>query len=261
MDTRNSLYIDNLIREVDSIELLSPIDIARVSSLYIRIFNDSSSIVNNVSISYIRSYDGKRMYRNRQRFFDQVYELFLRNGLGVDDKRKVLKMVARRCARVPTSANGMRYFVQIVIEETNSWLKSKKTLEKRLELVNKFKMAIKKYLNLTYSLGFNEPSSCVNYLIERHKIDKYIMSGDFSLMLLPFMPKVEDCIRKNYEHYEMTDSWEMMKGRYFNHIEQYRNMALEIKSAFPRNISNFSDYFDTIYTDTYYKLMLGKKKA
>ena len=57
----------------------------------------------------------------------------------------------------------------------------------------------------------------------------------------------------------MQDAWELLKGRYFNHKADFQNKALEIKSNFTKNIRNFSEYFDKMYLDTYYSLMLGKK--
>ena len=74
------------------------------------------------------------------------------------------------------------------------------------------------------------------------------------------MPEVEEAIRKNYEHYEMKDAWENLKGRYFNHKAEYANLATEIKSTFNRTIRNFSQYFDSLYTDTYYKMMLSRRR-
>ena len=79
-------------------------------------------------------------------------------------------------------------------------------------------------------------------------------------VLLPFLPEVEETIRKNYEHYEMQDAWENLKGRYFNHKAEYANLATEIKSTFNRTIANFSRYFDDLYTNTYYKMMLSRGK-
>jgi hypothetical protein len=126
--------------------------------------------------------------------------------------------------------------------------------------VLKFKNAVKKYLNLTYSLGYNVPSQCVKMLATTHKLDKYVMSGDFPLMLLAFMPDLENVVRKSYEHYEMKDAWEVLNGRYFSCKSDYANLAMEIKTAFTRTIPNFTEYFDNMYTNTYYSMMLGKKK-
>ena len=82
------------------------------------------------------------------------------------------------------------------------------------------------------------------------------MSGDFPLLLLPFMPELAQKIRDCYEHYEMQDAWEVFKGRYYDHVGEYSAIAVEIKSTFNRTIPNFTDYFDRMYTDTYYKKML-----
>ena len=38
-------------------------------------------------------------------------------------------------------------------------------------------------------------------------------------------------------------------------------MAVEIKAEFHRIVGNFSDYFDELYTNVYYNLMIGKRKA
>lgn len=258
MDSRNRQNIECLIKRVDGINLLSPIDLARVLSLYIKTLNDNG-VVSNVSAAYIDNYDGKTFYKKFAKQFDRLHEMFLRNGMGEDDKRKVFKAVARRISRIPTTVKSMNWLNQVLIEETHSLLKQKNNLVIRQKIVADFRNAIKKYLHMTWELGFNEPSACVKTLAQQHKIDKYIMSGDFSVILLPFMPDVEAEIRRNYEHYEMQDAWELLKGRYFNHKADFQNKALEIKSNFTKNIRNFSEYFDKMYIDTYYSLMLGKK--
>lgn len=258
MDTRSSLYIDNLMKRVDEIEMITPQSLARTLALYIKVLNNNS-VVNNVSCAYIDSYDGKKLYARFKLYFDNMYEMFLKNALDSSDRRLVFKNVAKRLSKLPTSIKGMKYVSQLVIEESHSLMKMKKTLNSKREIVEKFKNAIKKYLNLTFSLGFNEPSECVKTLIDHHKIDKYIMSGDFPVILLPFLPDIESRLKSCYENYEMKDAWEMLKGRYFNHKADYANIALEIKANFIKNIKNFSDYFDGIYTDTYYKMRLIKK--
>ena len=148
----------------------------------------------------------------------------------------------------------------ILLNKTKNLRKKQRLLEARKSLVDRFSKAVKKYLHLTFSLGFNEPSACVKFLAERHTLDKYVMSGDFPVILLPFLPEVESAIRSAYEHYEMQDAWEVFKGRYFNHKDEYSTLAVEIKSAFNKSIPNFSDYFDRIYTDTYYKKMLEQQR-
>ena len=160
---------------------------------------------------------------------------------------------------LPKSKKGMDILMGILYEETQSWLKNRHLVVQRQKLVTRFKLAVKHYLQMTYELGFNEPSACVKHLAETHKLDKYVLAGDFPVMLLPFMPEIEETIRKNYEHYEMQDAWEILKGRYFNHRAEYMNLAVEIKSTFNRPIGNFSQYFDNIYTNTYYKMMLSRK--
>ena len=77
---------------------------------------------------------------------------------------------------------------------------------------------------------------------------------------MPFLPEIEESIQLNYEKYEMKDAWNMLKDRYFNQKDKYMNLAIEIKSVFAKNISNFSNYFDKMYSDTYYKLMLLRKR-
>ena len=259
MDTRESQYVDNLVKKLDSEKLVSPEDIARMLPLYIKTLNDNG-VVRNVSMAYISSYDGKSMYRKYGKMFDRMYEMFLRNGMDETDRRRMFKQVAKRINRVPRSTKGMRFLMWIVIEESHAYLKRKKVLESRSTLVLKFKNAVKKYLNLTYSLGYNVPSQCVKMLATTHKLDKYVMSGDFPLMLLAFMPDLENIVRKSYEHYEMKDAWDVLNGRYFSCKSDYANLAMEIKTAFTRTIPNFTEYFDNMYTNTYYSMMLGKKK-
>lgn len=258
MDSRNRQNIECLIERIDTFNLLTPLDLARTLSLYIKVMNDNG-VVSNVSAAYIDSYDGKTFYKKFTKQFDRMYEMFLRNGMGEDDKRKVFKAVAKRASRIPKTVKSMSWLNQLVVDEAHSLLKQKNNLAIRQKIVGDFRTAIKKYLHLTWELGFNEPSACAKTLAQQHKIDKYIMSGDFSVILLPFMPDVEAEIRRNYEHYEMQDAWELLKGRYFNHKADFQNKALEIKSNFTKNIRNFSDYFDKMYIDTYYSLMLGKK--
>ena len=258
MDSRNRQNIEGLVKKLDSLELLSPLDLARALSLYIKVLNDNG-VVSNVSSAYIDNYDGKSIYRRFTRQFDTMHEMFLRNALGEDDKRKVFKRVAVRVHKLPTNKRTMEWLWRVVIEESHAVMKLNSNLEIRKKIVDAFREAIKKYLHLTWELGFNEPSECAKSLAQRHTIDKYIMSGDFPVILLPFMPDIEAEIRRCYENYEMRDAWEVLKGRYFNHKADYANKALEIKSNFTRNISNFSEYFDKMYTDIYYSLMLGKK--
>ena len=255
MATSSNQYIDILFNKIDQLPIGTPEELARVLPLYIKASNDNG-IVRNVSFAYIDSYNGRKFYRRFKKHLDQICAVFSRNGLLVKDIRTIFKRVAFREPRIPTTMKGMELLKGIVFEEIQGFLKGKKLAEKREKLVSRFKVAVKHYLNMTYELGFNEPSECAKTLAETHKIDKYIMSGDFPVMLLPFLPDLESAIKSAYENYEMKDAWEVIKGRYFNHKDEYSVLALEIKSAFNKAIPNFSDYFDRIYTDTYYKRML-----
>ena len=255
MATRDNPYIENLLKRIDEKPILSPEDMARVLPLYVKAMNNNS-VVNNISIAYIDNYDGKAAFKKFGRHFTQLYEMFIRNGIGEDGKREIFRTVAQTYHRFPTTVKAMRSFNSFVIQTTQKWMKQRKLKEAREVLANRFKLAVKKYLHLTYTLGFNEPSACAKSLAIHHKIDKYVLSGDFPLLLLPFLPEVEAAIKDSYEHYEMQDAWEVLKGRYFNHKEDYYTLALEIKSTFNVTVPNFSDYFDKIYTDTYYKMML-----
>lgn len=259
MATRENPYIENLAKKLMEFQLLSPTDVARVLPLYIKLFNDNGP-VRNISLAYIENYDGKNMYRKFKRNFDQLYQMFLKNAVTVEDRQIVFRKVAERVSKVPTTVKGMQYLVGIVMEETKNLKKRQRLIDARKALVDRFSRAVKKYMHLTYSLGYNEPSACVKSLAEKHTLDKYVMSGDFPVILLPFLPDVENAIRKCYEHYEMKDAWEMFRGRYFNHKDEYSTLAVEIKSAFNKSIPNFSDYFDRIYTDTYYKKMLEQQQ-
>ena len=257
MATRENPYIENLAKKLNEYQLLSPSDVAKVLPLFIKLFNDNGP-VRNISLAYMDSYDGKAIYRKFKRHFDQIYEMFLKNAVTVDDRHAVFRRVADRTSRVPTTVKGMQRLVGIVVEETKNLKKRQRLVEARKALVDRFSKAVKKYLHLTYTLGFNEPSACVKALAEKHTLDKYVMSGDFPVILLPFLPDIENTIKRCYEHYEMQDAWEMLKGRYFNHRAEYMTLAVEIKSTFNKTIPNFSDYFDGIYTDTYYNLMLER---
>jgi hypothetical protein len=259
MATPSNQYIDMLFNKIDQLPIGTPEELARVLPLYIKAINDNG-IVKNVSFAYIDNYDGRKFYKKFKKHLDQISLVFSKNGLLGKDVRVVFKKVAFRSPRIPTTMKGMEILKGIVFEEIQGFLRSKKLAEKREKLVSLFKIAVKHYLNMTYELGFNEPSACVRHLVENHTIDKYIMSGDFAVLLLPFMPEVEEAIRKNYEHYEMKDAWENLKGRYFNHKAEYANLATEIKSTFNRTIRNFSQYFDSLYTDTYYKMMLSRRR-
>ena len=259
MDTRDNPYIENMERKLAEYQLLSPSDVARVLPLYIKLFNDNGP-VRNVSLAYIECYDGKTMYRKFKRHFDQIHNMFVKNGIQEDDMRSVFKGVASRISSVPTNVRGMEYLVRVVMEETKNLKRRMRLVEARKSLIERFSKAVKKYLHLTYSLGFNEPSACVRALAERHTLDKYVMSGDFPVILLPFLPELESQIKRAYEHYEMKDAWEVLRGRYFNHKDEYSTLAVEIKSAFNRSIPNFSEYFDKMYTDTYYKKMLEQQR-
>ena len=259
MATRENPYIENLAKKLNEYQLLSPSDVAKVLPLFIKLFNDNGP-VRNISLAYMDSYDGKAIYRKFKRHFDQIYEMFLKNAVTVDDRHAVFRRVADRTSRVPTTVKGMQRLVGIVVEETKNLKKRQRLVEARKALVDRFSKAVKKYLHLTYTLGFNEPSACVKALAEKHTLDKYVMSGDFPVILLPFLPDIENTIKRCYEHYEMQDAWEMFRGRYFNHKDEYSTLAIEIKSAFNKSIPNFSDYFDRIYTDTYYKKMLEQQR-
>ncbi len=259
MATSSNQYIDILFNKIDQLPIGTPEELARVLPLYIKASNDNG-IVRNVSFAYIDNYDGRKFYRRFKKHLDQICAVFSRNGLLVNDIRTIFKRVAFREPKIPTTMKGMELLKGIVFEEIQGYLKGKKLAEKREKLVSRFKVAVKHYLNMAWELGFNEPSACAKFLAENHKIDKYIMAGDFAVLLLPFLPELEETIRKNYEHYEMQDAWENLKGRYFNHKAEYANLATEIKSTFNRTISNFSRYFDDLYTNTYYKLMLSRRQ-
>ena len=259
MATRDNPYIENMLKRIDEKPILSPEDMARVLPLYVKVVNNNS-IVNNVSIAYIDNYDGKSVFKRFKRHFEQLHEMFLRNGIDEIGRREIFKSVAKSTSRFPTNVQSMRSLNTLVIQTTQKWLKARRLKEAREVLASRFKLAVKKYLHLTYVLGFNEPSACAKSLAIHHKIDKYVMSGDFPVLLLPFLPEVEEAIRTSYEKYEMQDAWEMLKGRYFNHKDDFYTLALEIKSTFNVTVPNFSDYFDRIYTDTYYNMMLGKTK-
>lgn len=258
MATRDNQYIDTLFERIDQLPVGTSGDLARVLPLYIKAANDNG-VVKNMSFAYIDNYDGRAFYKKFSRQLDQISAVFAKNALYGKDIRDVFKRVALRKNRIPKTVKDMDVLKGIVFEEIQSWLRRRHLVLKREKLVARFKLAVKHYLNMTYELGFNEPSACVKNLIENHKIDKYILSGDFAVLLLPFMPDVENAIRKNYEHYEMQDAWENLKGRYFDHKAEYANLATEIKSTFNRTIGNFSQYFDNLYTDTYYKLMLSRR--
>ena len=258
MGIRSNQYTDNLLGEIDKLPVGVSAEQARALALYIKAYNDNG-LLRNVSLAYIDGYTGVAFYKKFKRYFDQFQALFSKNLLEGDDIRRVFKRVASRLVRIPTSMKGMDVLKGILFEETQHLLKNRHLVTQRQRLVGRFKLAVKHYLNLTYELGFNEPSACVKYLAENHKLDKYVLAGDFPVMLLPFMPEIEDLIRKNYEHYEMQDAWELLKGRYFNHRAEYATQAVEIKSTFNRPIGNFSRYFDDLYTNTYYKLMLSRK--
>lgn len=259
MDTRDNPYIENMERKLAEYQLLSPSDVARVLPLYIKLFNDNGP-VRNVSLAYIQSYDGKAMYRKYKRHFDRIHEMFMKQSVSPDLMRSVFRKVAGRITHVPSTVKGMEYLVRLVMEETRNMTRRTRLVEARKALIERFSKAVKKYLYLTYSLGFNEPSACVRALAERHTLDKYVMSGDFPVILLPFLPELESQIKRAYEHYEMKDAWEVLRGRYFNHKDEYSTLAVEIKSAFNRSIPNFSEYFDKMYTDTYYKKMLEQQR-
>lgn len=259
MATPSNQYIDTLFKRIDQLPIGTPEELARVLPLYIKASNDNG-IVKTVSFAYIDNYDGQTFYKRFKKHLEQMSMVFSRNGLLSKDVRVVFKRVASRLPKIPTTMKGMDILKGIVFEEIHGLLRAKKLAEKREKLVSRFKVAVKHYLNMTYELGFNEPSACVKFLAENHKIDKYIMAGDFAVLLLPFLPEIEETIRKNYEHYEMQDAWENLKGRYFNHKAEYANLATEIKSTFNKTISNFSRYFDDLYTNTYYKIMLSRRQ-
>lgn len=258
MDMRENQYIDVIFNKLDQLPISTPIELARVLPLYIKAGHDNG-IVKTVSFAYIDNYDGKSFYKKFKGHLEQLCVIFSKNGLLSKDIRAIFKRVAVRELKLPTTLKGMENFKGIVFEEIHAFLRNRKLAEKREKLVHRFKVAVKHYLNMTYELGFNEPSKCVKFLAENHKIDKYIMAGDFAVILLPFLPEIEEIIRKSYEHYEMQDVWENLKGRYFNHKAEYVNLATEIKATFNKTICNFSRYFDDLYTNTYYKMMLAKR--
>lgn len=221
MAISENLYIDNLLARIDTLRLLCPSDIARVLPLYIRAINNNS-VVNNMSIAYIDNYDGKAFYKRYKKHIDLMYEMFLKNTIDENERRTIFKQVGRRISSLPKNIAGMKNLYNIVIEESNSYIKRRTLIDLRQNLAAKFRLAVRKYLHLTYELGFNEPSLCAKTLIWEHKIDKYIMSGEFPVLILPFLPDIEDELKKAYEHYTMTDAWKMLQGRYFKHREQFQ---------------------------------------
>ena len=257
MPTRKSQYIDNLLARIDQLPVGSPEELARVLPLYIKATNDNG-VVRNVSFAYIDNYDGRKIYSRFTRHFDGIHAVFRRSNFTSRDIRTVFKRVALRELKFPTTVKGMDVLKGMVYEESQKWLKFRSLAERREKLVSQFKRAVKKYLGMTYELGFNEPSACARSLIESHKMDKYIMSGDFAVILLPFMPELEEELRRSYEHYEMQDAWQNLKGRYFDHKAEYATIATEIKSTFNRTVGNFTRYFDDLYTNTYYRMMLSR---
>ena len=259
MGTKNSQYADALVAKLDGFSVLNPVDLARVAALYIKVYNGNNGVVNNVSARYLDDYDGRSFYVKFRPQFDRLHDMFLRNGMDESDRRNVFKAVARSMDKIPTRKRDMERMFSLVVAESQNLLRTKKMRTARQELVRKFKEAVKRYLHLTWELGFNVPSQCADYLVSTHRLDKYVLSGDFPLILLPFMPDLEKSIRGSYEKYAMTDTWDMLRERYFNHQGDYANMALEIKSEFNRTIPNFSDYFDSIYIDTYRNMMLSKE--
>ena len=210
MATPSNQYIDMLFNKIDQLPIGTPEELARVLPLYIKAINDNG-IVKNVSFAYIDNYDGRKFYKKFKKHLDQISLVFSKNGLLGKDVRVVFKKVAFRSPRIPTTMKGMEILKGIVFEEIQGFIRSRKLAEKREKLVSRFKIAVKHYLNMTYELGFNEPSACVKFLAENHKIDKYIMAGDFAVLLLPFLPELEETIRKNYEHYEMQDAPELAR--------------------------------------------------
>ena len=259
MLTRNRQNIDGLEQRIDGLPLLSPEQYARVFPLYVKIRNNNG-VVNNVSLAYIDGYDGATVFQKFRRYFEQLHEMFLRNALDESERRVIFKRVASGMGRFPTTVKGMKFLVGNIMQATHAYIKTRRLREARAGLFEKFKNAIKKYLHLTYSLGFNVPSECAMHLISTHRIDKHIMSGEFPVILLPFLPEIESAIKKAYEHSEMKDAWEVLRGRYFNHRDEWSTIAIEVKNILPTTIGNFSDYFDKIYTDTYYKLMLERQQ-
>lgn len=256
---RNPLFTDRMVEKVDGFGLGTSLEIARALALYIKILGNDG-MLNCVSMSYIDFYDGKRFYAKFNKWFDKMFEYFERNNFTDKEIRNVLKRSARQSFAIPTRVNDMKKLHHLIMFESSEWLMKRRRLDARKGILDKFKLGIKKYLHLTYELGYNEPSLCALTLAKTHKIDKYIMSGDFPLILLPFLPEIEESIQLNYEKYEMKDAWNMLKDRYFNQKDKYMNLAIEIKSVFAKNIGNFSNYFDKMYSDTYYKLMLLRKR-
>ena len=259
MGMPGSQFTDALIDKIDELPLGTGTDLARALPLYIKAHNDNG-VVRNISLAYIDNYDGKSVYKRFKRQFDQMFTVFQRNLMAVQDVQLVFKKVASREVRFPTTVKGMECLKGVVFDEVQKWRQSKKLNAQRQKLVAMFQVALKHYLKLTWELGFNEPSQCVRSLAESHKLDKYIMAGDFALMLLPFLPELEEVIRRSYERYEMKDAWEMLKGRYFDHKSEYANLAAEIKSTFKKRITNFSDYFDELYTNKFRKMMLNRRQ-
>jgi hypothetical protein len=260
MDTRNHQNTDNLLKRIDEMPILSPKDIARVLALYIKVLHDLG-VVSNVSLKYIEDYDGGAFHRKFRRHFDQMNELFLRNAIDEDGRRTVLRRSAKRALCLPRNAAEMKWLSGVVMSETNVLRREIRLRSARKTLVDRFKTAVKKYLHLTWQTGFSVPSECVRSLVDRHELDKYVLSGDFSVLLLPFLPEIEGRIRKVYERSQIQDAWEIFKGRYYDHQEQFHTMAVEIKAEFHKIVGNFSDYFDELYTNVYYNLMIGKRKA
>ena len=261
MATKGNQSIDIIVEKIGELNVDTPIDLARVLSLYVKAYNDNG-VVKIVSVKYIEGYPGEGMMKKFGKQFEKMHTLFLKRGVDSRMRHKIFKKLAMNMPKMPTTVKDMNKLCDRVSSEAIDALRIKRLAELRQGLVAKFKLAVKKYLHLTYSLGFNEPSACAMSLIEHHKIDKYVMSGDFPLLLLPFLPRIESALRKAYENYGMVDAWEVLNGRYFAHKEQFLALAVEIKSTFNRAIPNFEEYFDQMYTDTYYRVMLktGNKR-
>ena len=255
MATSENQNIDAIIKKIDDIKLVDINSIARVIPLYHKAYNNNG-VLNGISFYYIEHYNGESFLNRFKKFFEPMYEMFLLNGITEEERKIILKTASKKIKRIPQNLKEMRSLYEVVIASTHALIKDKTVKEAKKNIVGRFRQALTKYMSLTYKMGFNAPSECAKMLAKTHRIDRYIMSGEFSLMLLPFLPEVENEIRKSYEHYELTDSWENLKGSYFDNIGQYRNLSLEIKKLFTQNIPNFSEYIDRIYTDKFKNLML-----
>lgn len=244
---------------IDQFPIGSGRDLARALALYtlvwqrVRMDRDGHEVV-GVSRAYVLNYSPTKLYRRFSRHFDQFHATFEANHLSPDEQRAVLRRLGREIVQLSGSTT-VRDFQRVrtaFFAQVRTQLGQRRQTQLRANLLSKFRLAVKKYLRLTSDLGFQLPSEALSWLIRSHQFHAKVLTGQFSLVLLPLLPDAEASVRAEYERYRADPTaWAALKEMYYDRLPAWQTLAIEVKAAFREPLASFSDYFDDLYRRTY----------